>query len=163
MKLIPALFRKFWSVTMPRVSVVTKHFKSPLQRHSPLQRPPHSHKNPWYAALSSLSLPLDRTLCPPPPPPIKVCCFPCLQYDPGVISSFHPAVKKSAWCFRHHWPKPLKTATEGYAPGPDRVMGLFWFFRVNTCANLSVPVSSSCAQHTPRSLHVLKLSGPTFG
>lgn len=66
MKLIPAPFRKFWSVTMPGVSVATKCFKSPLQRHSPLQRPPHSHKNPWFAALSSLSLPLDRALCPPP-------------------------------------------------------------------------------------------------
>ena len=52
---------------------------------------------------------------------------------------------------------PVKAATMGSTPGRDRVCQ---FFRVNTCADYSLPVSPPCAQHAPRSLRTLKIPCP---
>ena len=42
---------------------------------------------------------------------------------------------------------PVEAANVGLSPGGDRVKNCFHFFQVNTCTNLSVPVSPSCAKH----------------
>ena len=48
------------------------------------------------------------------------------------------------------------------ASSPEHRITIYQFFRVNVCVGVLVPVSQLCAQHTLKSLHMLKIQCPPF-
>ena len=69
--------------------------------------------------------------------------------------------------FQHSFPSTICiwNATPSSAFSDSRLSpgwGILKFFRVNICADLSVPALLSCAQHTLRLLHTLKVPCPPF-